>query len=49
MSKKLLKKEHLKNLSHDDLIRLGAATIVGHLADGLEASEPRREDGNEQT
>lgn len=49
MSKKLLKKEHLKNLSHDDLIRLGAATIVGHLADNLEASEPRREDGNEQT
>lgn len=23
MSKKLQKKEHLKNLSHDDLIRLG--------------------------
>lgn len=36
MSKKLLKKENLKNLSHDDLIKLGAATIVGHLADDLE-------------
>ena len=47
MSKKLLKKEHLKNLSHDDLIRLGAATIVGHLANDLEASEPEREDENE--
>lgn len=36
MSKKLLKKENLKNLSHDDLIKLGAATIIGHLADDLE-------------
>ena len=49
MSKKLLKKEHLKNLSHDDLIKLGAAIIVGHLADDTESSEPRGEDGNEQT
>lgn len=47
MSKELLKKEHLKNLSHDDLIRLGAATIVGHLAGNLEASESKREDENE--
>lgn len=47
MSKKLLKKEYLKNLSHDDLIRLGAATIVGHLADDLEASESKREGENE--
>lgn len=36
MSKKLLKKEDLKNLPHDDLIKLGAATIVGHLANDLE-------------
>jgi hypothetical protein len=36
MSKKLLKKEDLKNLSHNDLIKLGAATIVGHLANDLE-------------
>lgn len=47
MSKKLLKKENLKNLSHDDLIRLGMATIAGHLANDLEASEPKREDENE--
>lgn len=47
MSKKLLKKEHLKNLSHDDLIRLGEAIIAGHLADDLEASESKREDENE--
>lgn len=48
MSKKLLKKDHLKNLSHDDLIRLGAAIIVGHLANDLEASEFDGEDKNEQ-
>ena len=47
MSKKLLKKENLKNLSHDDLIKLGAATVVGHLANDLEASEPKREYENE--
>lgn len=35
MSKKLLKKENLEHLSHDDLIKLGAATVVGHLADAL--------------
>lgn len=28
MSKKLLKKENLKHLSHEDLIKLGAATFV---------------------
>lgn len=39
MSKKLLKKENLKHLSHEDLIKLGAATIVGHLADDLEKEE----------
>lgn len=36
MNKRLLKKENLKHLSHEDLIKLGAATIVGHLADDLE-------------
>ena len=49
MSKKLLKKENLKKLSHDDLVKLGAALVVGHLANDLEASEPRGEDENEQT
>ena len=39
MSKKLLKKERLKHLSHEDLIKLGAATIIGHLADGFEKEE----------
>lgn len=43
MSKKLLKKENLEHLSHDDLIKLGAATIVGHLANDLE-----KEGENEQ-
>ena len=32
MSRKLLKKENLKHLSHEDLIKLGAAIVVGHLA-----------------
>lgn len=36
MSKKLLKKENLKHLSHEDLIKLGAAIVVGHLADDME-------------
>lgn len=49
MSKKLLKKEYLKNLSHDDLIKLGASIVIGHLADDLEASESKGEDGSEQT
>lgn len=49
MSKKLLKKEDLKNLSQDDIIKLGAALVVRHLANDLEASEPKGEDGNEQT
>lgn len=47
MSKKLLKKENLKNLSHDDLIKLGAALVVGHLANDLEASEFDGKDKNE--
>lgn len=47
MSKKLLKKENLKNLSHDDLVKLGAALVVGHLANDLEASEPTGEYKNE--
>lgn len=46
MSKKLLKKENLKNLSHDDLVKLGAALVVGHLANDLEASEPKRQKGS---
>lgn len=48
MSKKLLKKENLEHLSHDDLIKLGAATVVGHLADNLEKVEKDEvEDGND--
>lgn len=43
MSKKLLKKENLKHLSHDDIVNLGAALVVGHLANDFEASEPKRE------
>lgn len=39
MSIKELKKEDLKNLSHDDLIRLGASLVVRHVADGLEKIE----------
>lgn len=39
MSKKLLKKEGFKHLSHDDLIKLGSAIIIGHLADDMEEEE----------
>ena len=35
MSRKLLKKENLTHLSHDDLIKLGASLIIGHLADDM--------------
>ena len=36
MNNKEFKKEDLKNLSHDDLIRLGASLTVKHVADSLE-------------
>lgn len=41
MSKKELTKENLKNLSHDDLVRLGASLVVRHVADGLEIVEKK--------
>lgn len=36
MSNKELTKEDLKNLSHDDLMRLGASLTIKHLADSEE-------------
>lgn len=36
MNKKDLTKEDLKNLSHDDLMRLGASLTIKHIADSLE-------------
>lgn len=44
MSRKLLKKDNLKHLSHDDLIKLGASIIMGHLADDM---EEKVDDGND--
>jgi len=41
MSKKELSKEDLKNLSHDDLIILGASLLVKHVADSLEKMRRR--------
>lgn len=41
MSKKELTKEDLKNLSHDDLIRLGASLLVKHVVDSLEKNEEK--------
>lgn len=39
MSKRKLTKEDLKNLSHDDLIRLGASLAIKHVADSLDKIE----------
>lgn len=39
MNIKELKKEDLKNLSHDELIILGASLVVRNVADGLEKIE----------
>jgi hypothetical protein len=43
MSEKEFTKEDLKNLSHDDLIRLGASLTIKHLADSLEKDEKEKE------
>ena len=43
MSIKELTKEDLKNLSHDDLIRLGATLAIKHLADSLEKKDTKKE------
>lgn len=39
MSKRKLTKEDLKNLSHDDLIRLGASLAIKHVTDSLDKIE----------
>ena len=44
MSKKELTKEDLKNLSHDDLIRLGASLVVKHVADSYEIENKKKEE-----
>lgn len=44
MSKKELSKEDLKNLSHDDLIILGASLLVKHVADSLEKNDKEVQD-----
>ena len=44
MSKKELSKEDLKNLSHDDLIILGASLLVKHVANSLEKNEKEAQD-----
>lgn len=46
MSKKETK-EDLKNLSHDDLVRLGASLVVKHLADSLEKNEDTKKEEKE--
>ena len=47
MSIKELTKEDFKNLSHDDLIRLGATLAIKHLADSLEKRIQRKRKKNE--
>lgn len=47
MSNKELTKENLKNLSHDDLIRLGASLTIKHLADSLEKNEDTKKEEKE--
>lgn len=44
MSNKELTKEDLKNLSHDDLIRLGALLVTKHVADSLEKNEDTKKE-----
>ncbi|MBX9096399.1 hypothetical protein [Streptococcus gordonii] len=41
MSNEELTKEDLKNLSHDDLIILGASLLIKHAADSLEKNEEK--------
>jgi hypothetical protein len=47
MSNKELTKEDLKNLSHDDLIRLGASLTIKHLADSLGKNEDTKKEEKE--
>ena len=44
MSRKELTKEDLKNLSHDDLIMLGASLLIKHVTDSLEKNEEEVQD-----
>lgn len=39
MNSKKLAKDEVKNLSHEDLMTLGASLVVKHLADSLEKEE----------
>lgn len=47
MDKRELSKEDLKNLSPDDLMRLGEALVVKHVADGLEKFESAKKEVEE--
>lgn len=47
MSNKELTKEDLKNLSHDDLIRLGALLAIKHVVDSLEKNEDTKKEKKE--
>lgn len=47
MSIKELTKEDLKNLSHDDLIRLGTSLAIKHVADSLEKNEDTKKEEKE--
>lgn len=47
MSLNELTKVDLKNLSHDDLIRLGASLAIKHVADSLEKIEDIKKEKQE--
>ena len=49
MRNKELTKEDLKNLSHDDLIRLGASLVINHVVDSLEKIEDIRKRNKNDT
>lgn len=49
MDKKELSKEDLKNLSHDDLVKLGEALVVKHVADSLEKIESAKKEVENDT
>ena len=49
MSNKELTKEDLKNLSHDDLIRLGASLAIKHVVDSLEKMKIQRKRKKNET
>lgn len=47
MRNKELTKEDLKNLSHDDLVRLGTLLAIKHVADSLEKIEDTKKEEQE--